>query len=156
MASIRALSGRGEAFEVTLNQARMTIIDHAYNANPGSMLAALEHLGAMGGRRVAILGEMAELGPNSRSYHTALAEAVNRLGIERVHAMGQLYDEFWANLSPQRRGLRLESVDGVKELLGSDLAAGDVVLVKGSHSTGMHKVVDWIKRAGSNVTILDA
>ncbi|MBC8731996.1 UDP-N-acetylmuramoyl-tripeptide--D-alanyl-D-alanine ligase [Paraburkholderia sp. UCT2] len=150
IARFAALSGRGEEFELTLDGRHVTIVDHAYNANPGSMQAALEHLRDMknAARRVAVLGEMAELGPQASLLHTDLAAVVERCGIDRVYVMGKLYTDFWERLPAARHGRYTNSLDELKLALQEELVDKDVVLLKGSNSTRLHEVVAWL-RAGA-------
>ncbi|WP_244467880.1 UDP-N-acetylmuramoyl-tripeptide--D-alanyl-D-alanine ligase [Nitratireductor soli] len=141
------LPGRGQVCELSLDGRRLTVIDDAYNANPGSMEAAFDALGEYegAGRRVAVLGQMAELGPQSRTYHTQLAKLIENSAIDRVYVTGQHYEEFWRVLPRSRKGLYLGSLDAMKEALEDQLADGDVVLVKGSNSTRMYDIVAWFK-----------
>ncbi|SIO72573.1 UDP-N-acetylmuramoyl-tripeptide--D-alanyl-D-alanine ligase [Burkholderia sp. GAS332] len=151
IARFAALSGRGEEFELTFDGRRLTVVDHAYNANPGSMQAALEHLRDMRDvrRRVAVLGEMAELGPQAPQLHASLAPLVNRCEIDRVYVMGELYAGFWEQLPALRRGRYTKSLAELKLALQEELVDRDVVLLKGSNSTGIHQIVAWMKeRAG--------
>jgi len=147
IARFAALSGRGEELELTLDGQHLTVVDHAYNANPGSMRAALEHLRDMkhARRRVAVLGEMAELGPEAPMLHADLAAVIESCAIDRVYVMGNLYTNFWERLPAARRGRFTNSLDELKSALHEELAAEDVVLLKGSNSTGIHEIVAWMK-----------
>jgi len=146
LAGFSALEGRGREFSARINGARVTVLDEAYNANPGSMEAAIALLGSKSdaGRRIAVLGEMAELGPNSIEYHTALAQQIVREPIDRVYALGALYDGFWDLLPGARKAARPCSLEELQDALFADLADGDVVLFKGSHSTGLHQIISQI------------
>jgi len=141
------LPGRGEELQVVLDGQRLTVLDEAYNANPGSMEAALVQLGARQctGRRIAVLGEMLELGDGAEDYHARLAPLIARHGIDRVHALGDLYGGFWDALPEDCRGVRPASLDALKPILRAELRDGDVLLLKGSHSTKVHELVDWLK-----------
>ena len=147
--SFAALPGRGEEICLSLNGRRLTVIDDAYNANPGSMRAALDRLNDHGDgrRRVAVLGEMAELGPGAASYHTELAVSLRESSINQVYVAGDLYSEFWDELSPELKGAYVHSRQVLKDILREKLQDGDVVLVKGSHSAGMHELVAWLKKS---------
>ncbi|WP_246666214.1 Mur ligase family protein [Aquamicrobium sp. LC103] len=149
-----AISGRGQEFDLMMDGLRLTVIDHAYNANPGSMRAAIEHLGDKGDtrRRVAVLGEMAELGPGAQSLHTELAPLVESQAIDRVYVMGELYAGFWERLPPARRGRHASSLNELKSALREELADDDVVLLKGSNSTGIHRVVAWMKERATGLS----
>jgi UDP-N-acetylmuramoyl-tripeptide--D-alanyl-D-alanine ligase len=146
--SFAALPGRGEEIHLSLDGRHLTVIDDAYNANPGSMRAALARLGDHEGgrRRIAVLGEMAELGPGGATYHTELAAFIQDRSIDEVYVTGELYSDFWKSLSPSLRGFHAESRQALKEILRERLADGDAVLFKGSHSTGMHELVEWLKK----------
>lgn len=141
------LAGRGAQSDLLVGARRITLIDDAYNANPGSMAAALSLLESTAGgrRKVAVLGEMRELGPGAGSYHAALAPLIVSHGIDRVHAAGELYQEFWQLVASNQRGTLANSVKELKSSLLADLRDGDVLLVKGSHGTLMHELVDWLK-----------
>ncbi|HVW90335.1 MAG TPA: UDP-N-acetylmuramoyl-tripeptide--D-alanyl-D-alanine ligase [Gaiellaceae bacterium] len=111
------------------------LLNDCYNANPVSMRAALEHLTERAaGRRVAVLGEMAELGEEAPRYHREIGALVRELGIERVIAVGELARDYggeWVATAAEAAG-RLEA----------ELAPGDTVLVKGSRSVGLEVVAE--------------
>jgi UDP-N-acetylmuramyl pentapeptide synthase len=112
------------------------LLNDCYNANPVSMRAALEHLSerAGGRRRVAVLGEMAELGAGAPRYHDEIGALVRELGIERVLAVGELaraYGGEWVATAAE-----------AGERLRRELRPGDVVLVKGSRSVGLEVVAE--------------
>ncbi|HEY0414987.1 MAG TPA: UDP-N-acetylmuramoyl-tripeptide--D-alanyl-D-alanine ligase [Gaiellaceae bacterium] len=123
--------------ELPLPGEGLLLID-CYNANPVSMRAALEHLAARadGRRRVAVLGEMAELGEGALGYHEEIGTLVRELGIEDVIAVGPLaraYGGEWVATAA-------EAVERVRERL----RPGDVVLVKGSRAVGLEAVAENI------------
>lgn len=151
LAAFEALPGRGETLHVDIDGRRLTIIDDAYNANPGSMRTAIERLSdeRSSGRRIAVLGQMAELGPASARYHAELAPLIAGGPIDRVYVSGELYDEFWERLPASQRGSRADTVDRLQTELLDALKDGDTVLFKASNSSGLHRLVDSIKeRAG--------
>lgn len=149
LASFTPVAGRGEEFSLAVGEGKVDIIDDAYNANPGSMQAAIINLAERKAsrRRVAVFGEMRELGNDAETYHTELVDAIERLPIDRVHVMGDLYNDFWEKLSPDRRGRRADSIEEIKAFLGDEMQAGDTILFKGSHGTRIHEVVSWIKKS---------
>ena len=126
------LPGRGQICDLSLGGRKLTVIDDAYNANPGSMEAAFDQLNDYPGarRRVAVLGQMAELGPQSPMFHTQLAKLIEDRAIDRVYVTGELYQDFWRALPRSRKGLYLGSLDAMKEVLEEQLADGDVVLLE--------------------------
>jgi UDP-N-acetylmuramoyl-tripeptide--D-alanyl-D-alanine ligase len=114
------------------------LLNDCYNANPISMRAALEHLTerANGRRRIAVLGEMAELGDGARGYHEEIGSLVRELGIEHVIAVGGLARAYG--------GEWVADAAGAAERLRGALQPGDVVLVKGSRSVGLEVVAENI------------
>jgi len=112
------------------------LLNDCYNANPVSMRAALEHLveRGQGHRRVAVLGEMAELGSEAPAYHREIGELVHRLGIERVIGVGELARAYGGDWVP--------SAAAAAATLTEALRPGDVVLVKGSRSVGLEAVAE--------------
>jgi UDP-N-acetylmuramoyl-tripeptide--D-alanyl-D-alanine ligase len=112
------------------------LLNDCYNANPVSMRAALEHLVARGEgrRRVAVLGEMAELGAAAADYHAEIGELLRELGIEHVIAVGELARAYGGDWVPT-------ASDAATRLRG-ELRAGDVVLVKGSRAVGLEVVAE--------------
>ncbi|HEX7083154.1 MAG TPA: UDP-N-acetylmuramoyl-tripeptide--D-alanyl-D-alanine ligase [Gaiellaceae bacterium] len=112
------------------------LLNDCYNANPVSMRAALEHLAerAEGRRRLAVLGEMRELGPEGEAYHREIGELVRELGIEQLIAVGELarnYGGDWVATAA-------EAADAAR----AALRPGDVVLVKGSLAVGLAVVAE--------------
>jgi UDP-N-acetylmuramoyl-tripeptide--D-alanyl-D-alanine ligase len=110
------------------------LINDSYNANPASMQAALEHLAEHEGRKVAILGEMAELGPTSPEYHREVGELVSDLGIEVVLGVGELAKAYC--------GEWVENAAKAAERAPELVQPGDVVLVKGSRAVGLEVVAE--------------
>jgi UDP-N-acetylmuramoyl-tripeptide--D-alanyl-D-alanine ligase len=128
---------RGQVVEL---DGGVTIVNDCYNANPMSMRAALDHLaGSAAERRLAILGGMAELGPDSRAFHREIGEHAARLGIdvlitvgEEALGFGDGFDgELHAVATPEEAGALLEEL----------AAPGDRVLVKGSRAVGLERVL---------------
>jgi UDP-N-acetylmuramoyl-tripeptide--D-alanyl-D-alanine ligase len=112
------------------------VIADCYNANPVSMRAALAHLvSAAGGRRtVAVMGEMAELGPSAQALHGEIRREAERLGVQVVVAVGSLGRAYGGSWFADARA----AAAGVPQLL----EPGDAVLVKGSRSAGLEAVVE--------------
>jgi UDP-N-acetylmuramoyl-tripeptide--D-alanyl-D-alanine ligase len=130
---VRLSKWRGEELELPGGG---FVINDAYNANPDSMRAALHHLveRAGGRRRVAILGEMAELGDQGPSYHSQIGALVAELGIEVLVAVGPLARHY---LEPGVETMRwLEQADGVPDVV----RPGDAVLVKASRAAGLEGI----------------
>jgi UDP-N-acetylmuramoyl-tripeptide--D-alanyl-D-alanine ligase len=112
------------------------LLNDCYNANPVSMRAALEHfvVRAGGRRRIAVLGDMLELGPGGQEYHREIRDLVRELGIEHVIAVGELAREYG--------GEWVATAAEAAERLRAELRPGDAVLVKGSLGVGLAVVAE--------------
>ena len=125
-----------------INANGIRIIDDCYNANPTSVKASLDTLMNFGGRKVAVLGDMKELGSNELSLHFDTGAYAKEIGVDSVIAVGPLAKE----LARGADGEWFESIDALKEKLGSLVKEGDTVLVKASHSMQFEKIVEFLKK----------
>jgi UDP-N-acetylmuramoyl-tripeptide--D-alanyl-D-alanine ligase len=143
---LEAPRGRGRRCEIAWRGGRLSLIDESYNASPASMRAALAVLAAIppgpGGRRIAVLGDMLELGEGSESLHRDLAAPIAAAAVERVFLVGAAMAALHEALPQERRGGLWRSVDEAIPSLLSDLRPGDIVTVKGSYGVGMGRVVE--------------
>jgi UDP-N-acetylmuramoyl-tripeptide--D-alanyl-D-alanine ligase len=141
-ADIRISPWRGEELELPGGG---LLINDAYNANPVSMRAALEHLveRAAGRRTVAVLGEMAELGPGAPAFHREVGEEARRLGVDVVMAVGDP-DALVARYAPDWHASSVEAAVGT---LQRRLEPGDVVLVKASRAAGLEVIAESLAGA---------
>jgi UDP-N-acetylmuramoyl-tripeptide--D-alanyl-D-alanine ligase len=129
----------------------LTLIDDSYNANPASMAAALEVLAASDvgkGRRIAILGDMKELGPRASQMHADLAALPAIARIDTVHCIGPLMRALHAVLPERKRGHWRQTSQEMVPVLRGKLHSGDTVLVKGSLSSNLGLVVDVLRKMG--------
>jgi UDP-N-acetylmuramoyl-tripeptide--D-alanyl-D-alanine ligase len=119
-----------------------TVIDDTYNANPASLYAALQVLASQSGEPWLVLGDMKELGSNSRKMHAELGDAARSLGVKRLFALG---DATAATVDAfGDKAAHFDSRDGLIEALRAQLKPGVACLVKGSRSMGMEHVVNAI------------
>ena len=160
LADVSAPTGRGER-TILERGGPFTLIDESYNANPASMKAALATLGAFeparGGRRIAVLGDMKELGEGGPALHRGLAEAVETNRIELVFAAGALMQNLVDALPAGRVAAHAPSAAALADAVCAAVQPGDAVMVKGSLSTGMGMIVKVLKErygAGTNVQAL--
>jgi UDP-N-acetylmuramoyl-tripeptide--D-alanyl-D-alanine ligase len=136
-----ALKGRGARFEA----AGIQVIDESYNANPASMAAALALLGAASGRKIAVLGDMLEMGEGGQAHHAGLADPIEANKVDIVFASGTQMKALWDVLPVSRRGGYAETSAALLPQVLSALKAGDTVLVKGSNGAKMSVIVDALK-----------
>ena len=121
----------------------ITLIDDCYNANPSSMQASLNVLGSqMGGRRIAVLGQMMELGDSAAKMHADLLHFILKNKIDKVFTVGCLMKHLYDILPSSIRGKHVETVQELIRVLPSKLIENDIVLVKGSNSVGLNKIVN--------------
>jgi len=150
LAEISAPTGRGAKSVYRIGGRPITVLDESYNANPASMRAALSVLSLTppepGGRRIAVLGDMLELGPQSDAFHAGLAPLVESLGVDLVFLCGQHMQHLWETVSNERRGAySATSKDLTKSLLES-VRPGDVVMIKGSLGSRMGLIVSELSK----------
>ena len=153
--------GRGVRERIALDPVEEThfdLIDDAFNANPASMAAALdvliaaqvqEGVGRLArGRRIAILGDMLELGSTEADLHLAIARHAGLAAINTVHCVGPRMHVLYQALPPRQRGIWVSGAAELAAQARSLIDAGDVVLVKGSKGSKVSLVVDALKKLG--------
>ncbi len=158
----RPPAGRGAVETLQLDPGEegltLELIDDAYNANPTSVTVALEVLAAKTpidavgriarGRRIAILGDMLELGPDEMSLHADLAGLGSMNDIDVLHCVGPRMRALWQALPDNRRGEWAETAEEVAGRIHHMVDAGDIVLVKGSKGSRVSLVVDALRKVG--------
>ena len=153
LAQFKPPAGRGKLFELDLPGGTALLIDESYNANPASVEAALALLGRAKigprGRRIAVLGDMLELGPRAKALHRGLIAPVNTNGIDLVFCCGPLMRSLWQALPAGRRGGYAEDSAALEAQVLSAVRAGDVVMVKGSLGSRMGPIVKALQRSSS-------
>src|SRR5437868_5727685 len=150
LSQIEPAAGRGVRRALEVANGEATLIDESYNANPASMAAALQVLGrtTVGphGRRIAVLGDMLELGPASAALHRGLNEAIKANHIDLVYCCGPLMRNLWDALSPGKRGFYAESAAALEAQAVAAIRAGDTIMVKGSLGSKMKTIVNALER----------
>ncbi|MEM6408461.1 MAG: UDP-N-acetylmuramoyl-tripeptide--D-alanyl-D-alanine ligase [Pseudomonadota bacterium] len=149
--------GRGARQFISLDKANekigIDLIDEAYNANPASLVAALDVLAQITapgkrGRRVAIVGDMKELGKTEAELHRAIADETAIEALDLIHCVGPLMKHLHVALPPEKQGLWAETSDTLAAKPSALVQAGDVVMAKGSLSMKMALIVDAIRNMG--------
>jgi UDP-N-acetylmuramoyl-tripeptide--D-alanyl-D-alanine ligase len=145
------VSGRGAPIEIELPGGAVLVLDESYNANPASMAAALDVLGRTEigprGRRIAVLGDMLELGPKGRALHRGLLDAVLANAVDLVFCCGPLMQNLWQALPASRRGGYAENSAALEAQIVPAIRAGDAIMVKGSLGSRMAPIVKALQRA---------
>lgn len=149
LAALKPPVGRGERTALRVGDGEAFLIDESYNANPASIRAALATLAGIEtgakGRRIAVLGDMKELGAAGETLHRELADAVAGNGIDLVFAVGPLMAHLFEALPMAVRGTAAPSAEGVTDAVLATLRPGDAVMVKGSNSMRMVRIVEAVK-----------
>jgi UDP-N-acetylmuramoyl-tripeptide--D-alanyl-D-alanine ligase len=156
-ASARALAhwkpaiGRGTRVTLELPGGTALLIDESYNANPTSMRAALALLGqarvGVNGRRIAVLGDMLELGPKAAELHRGLADAVRENAVDLVFCAGPLMQALWQALPSEHRGGYAGSAGELEADVIAAVRGGDAIMIKGSLGSKMGPIVKALLRA---------
>ena len=149
LAGFAPQQGRGARLALTSASGPFTVIDESYNANPASMRAALALLGAVtpgaGGRRIAVIGDMLELGPDSATMHAALAAELSRNDVDLLFGAGPLTRALYDAAPLAMRAAWAERSNDILPRLADALRGGDVVMVKGSNGSRMGPVVAGLR-----------
>ena len=140
------VAGRGALIPVSMKGKKFFLIDDAYNANPSSVKASLNSLGMrqISGRKIAVLGDMLELGPQSTQMHLDLKKDIMDNQIDKVYATGQNMETLYQALPVQKQGAFEKTPRALLERLRTDIEAGDIVLVKASNGSGLKVIVDGL------------
>jgi len=150
LSSLVPAAGRGVRRVLDLRNGEATLIDESYNANPASMGAALNVLGqaevGARGRRIAILGDMLELGPAGPDLHRGLADAVRANNIDLVYCCGALMHNLWDALSPGKRGGYAQNSAGLEAEVIAAIRTGDAIMIKGSLGSKMKTIVNALEK----------
>jgi UDP-N-acetylmuramoyl-tripeptide--D-alanyl-D-alanine ligase len=146
LGSIVAETGRGRRYTLSHKAGSFTLIDESYNANPTSMKAAIELLAEAPvgetGRRIAVLGDMLELGSHSAKLHAGLADVIAGTSVDLVLMAGPEMKALAERLPADFRAEYRPQVDELQALLVDMVRPGDVVMVKSSNGIGLSRIVD--------------
>jgi UDP-N-acetylmuramoyl-tripeptide--D-alanyl-D-alanine ligase len=147
LSQFAALKGRGARFRVAVPGGHVDVIDESYNANPASMAMTIAMLGATEtkGRRIAVLGDMLEMGDGGAAHHAALADDIEKAHVDLVFANGPQMRALWDKLPASRRGAHGAASADIAQKIIEALRPGDVVLVKGSLGSKMAVIIDALK-----------
>lgn len=146
LSALEVPSGRGCLHSITRDQTSFLLIDDAYNANPASMRASLINLGQMPctNRRIAVLGDMRELGGFSQKYHAELAPVLQQGSVDILITVGQEMQHLQA-VTTLCEKQHFETYAGVSEALQDMIQTGDVVLIKASRGIALDHVVNDLR-----------
>src|SRR6516165_7611862 len=145
LARLEPAAGRGSRITLETPDGPLLLIDESYNANPASMRAALALLGqaqvGQGGRRIAVLGDMLELGPQGPELHRQLLESLLAHGVDVLFCCGASMRSLWETLPFERRGGYAETSALLEPQVLAAIRPGDALMVKGSLGSRMGRIV---------------
>ena len=158
LASVAPPPGRGQRHRATVDGGDVLVIDESYNCSPAALRAALGVLSATpvgaGGRRVAVIGDMLELGDQSAAVHIALAEQIIENDVDLVVLVGDEVAHTRQALPAERCVAHVQMASDALAPVVDVLRAGDVVMVKGSRRVGLETVVEALLRHGAAQTMV--
>jgi UDP-N-acetylmuramoyl-tripeptide--D-alanyl-D-alanine ligase len=150
LAHLQPAPGRGVRVALRVPGGSALLIDESYNANPASMAAAIALLGqaplGQRGRRIAVLGDMLELGPAGAELHRGLAGPLQDANVDLVFCSGPLMHALWEALPSNRRGGYADTAAALEAAVLDAIHDGDVVMVKGSLGSKMGPIVKALER----------
>ncbi len=120
----------------------ITLIDDTYNANPDGMTYALQYLSRFSGRKIAVLGDMLELGKFSKKAHEKIVDAAIEAGVDLLFTFGEETRTMKSNRIPISH---FNTKSSLRSALKDEIQSGDVILIKGSRGMKMEEEVEWIK-----------
>jgi len=142
--------GRGDIKMVKKFNKRFKFIDESYNANPLSMVSAINNMSCYNGnknyRKLVFLGDMLELGKKSKKLHRELSVVINRSNIDKVFVCGRHIKETFSYLSTSKKGKIFKSIKQAYDHFSKILHNKDLLMVKGSNATGLNQFSKNIKK----------
>jgi UDP-N-acetylmuramoyl-tripeptide--D-alanyl-D-alanine ligase len=149
LTDLSASPGRGARAELQVEGGTALLIDESYNANPASMRAALAVLASVPRqrfqRRIAVMGDMLELGPEASALHAGLKDAVDAAGVDLVFASGVEMAHLYKALPQSQKGAWAESSGELSDVLLAAVRPGDVLMVKGSFGSRMGPLAEALR-----------
>ena len=146
LADMEGLAGRGQRSRIAVGEGEALLIDESYNANPASMTATIKMLGEQPAeRRIAILGEMRELGAGSPAYHAGLAEPLREAGVDFALLVGPEMRALANALEGRIEFAHVPDAGAALDSVETLIAPGDAILVKGSNAIGLSRLVEHLR-----------
>ena len=144
----RIPDGRGDFSKIKFNSKIINFVDESYNSNPLSLKTALINFGnkkIKKNKKHVLLGDMLELGRNSIKHHISIAKIINKLDIDKIHIYGKDVKKTYQAIKKNKRGLILNNISKIDDLINKTLNYNDYLMIKGSNSTGLFKKSQLLK-----------
>jgi murE/murF fusion protein len=142
-------NGRGDISKIKLKNKEIFLVDETYNSNPLSLKTALENydkIEVKNSKKYLILGDMLELGKHSINQHKLISKIINKTKINQVYVVGKYIKKTFGGLKPNKKAKILNNKLDIFDLINKDLNNNDYLMIKGSNSTGLHKITTNLKQ----------
>ena len=151
--NLKTPNGRGDISQLKLKNKQIYLVDETYNSNPLSLKTAIENYDKIklkNSKKYLILGDMLELGKHSSIQHRLISNVVNKTKINQVYVIGKYIKETFKGLNINKKGKILTNKFDIIDLINKNLNNNDYLMIKGSNSTGLHKIISILKERSSN------
>ncbi len=145
--------GRGDISKVILGNKKLFLVDETYNSNPLSLKMAIENFDKIESKKCKkylILGDMLELGKHSIKQHKLISKIINKTKIYKVYVIGKYIKETFKGLKSNKKAKILKNKLDIFELINKNFKNGDYLMIKGSNSTGLNKIINNLKQRRSH------
>ena len=147
--NFKNLAGRGDITKITLKNKKFFLVDETYNSNPLSLKTAIENydkIETKNSKKHLLLGDMLELGKHSMKQHQLISKIINKTKIDRVYVTGRFVKETFKGLKSNKKAKILKNKSGIIDLINKNINNNDYLMIKGSNSTGLHKITNNLKQ----------
>ena len=145
--------GRGDISKIKIKKKIFFLVDESYNSNPLSLKTAIENfdnIESNNSKKYLLLGDMLELGKHSMKQHKLISNIINKTKIYQVYVIGKHIKETFSGLKQNKKAKILNNKSDIFDLINNDINNNDYLMIKGSNSTGLHKITNNLKQRGSN------
>ncbi len=146
--------GRGDILKLKFRKKQFFLVDETYNSNPLSLKTAIENydnIKSKNSKKYLVLGDMLELGKHSLKQHKLISNILNKTKIDYIYVIGNHIKETFKGLKISKKAEILKNRFGIIDLINKNLNNNDYLMIKGSHSTGLHEIVANLKQRSSYV-----
>ena len=150
----RTPKGRGDISKVKIKNKNFFLVDETYNSNPLSLKTAIENfdkIDTKNSKKYLVLGDMLELGKHSTKQHKLISKIINKTKINHVYVIGRFIRETFKGLNSNKKAKIFSNKYQIIDLIKKDLNNNDYLMIKGSNSTGLHKMIANLKQGSSHV-----
>ncbi len=142
-------NGRGDISKIKIDNKKIFLVDETYNSNPLSLKTAIENydkINLQNSKKFLILGDMLELGKHSKNQHRLISNIINKTKISKVYVVGKHIKETFKGLNLNKKAQILNKNFNIIDLINNNLNNNDYLMIKGSNSTGLHRMITNLKK----------